>query len=662
MAFPYDGDRCCIAHCFPYTYTDLSCDLRLILDRASRYTGHWKAFPHPDSEAAGVCSSYVQCETLCSSLAGNSCFLLTVTDPSIPMEEKFGAVISARVHPGESNGSWMMRGLMNFLTVPHDVTAQELRRRFVFKLIPMLNADGVVVGNYRCSLLGKDLNRQYQNPNEDAFPELFHTKSVVRMLSKLCKEVIVCDLHGHNRRPEAFMYGCDSGYQRRDPRAPHPRMFSASPEQYLLDRLLPYLLSKQVNSHFSFPDCRFAIQPEKEGSARIVFWRQMRVDHSFTLEASFAGTKRKEYVPFHVHLPSPSDKRKAMGDVIERSADTDDELENTEVKLGSLISSMSNFGEFSTAMDLLASAANEPSDCESSRISSSSDSQAESELDIRPRRLVKKVTYAAKSIQPGGSGTDLTQQRRRRTSKKRRRRRSRKHRRRSPPKDAMPTNQKPVQPSEGYSGKVLLGAPSQFSKAARVSSLTLAAWNFRSLLDNPRSNRSERRTVLVARELARYKVDIAALSETRFSEQGQLEEVGAGYTFFWSGRPKAERRDAGVAFAIRNDIVGRLTGDQFATIISAYAPPITSSDTAKDTFYEDLHVLLATVSMVDKLIALGDFNTRVGTDHAAWQGVLAPYGLRGFGIRFRCGGTPRGGSSRASPLRLLPPPVFLTLS
>nr|VZI38081.1 unnamed protein product [Spirometra erinaceieuropaei] len=73
------------------------------------------------------------------------------------------------------------------------------------------------------------------------------------------------------------------------------------------------------------------------------------------------------------------------------------------------------------------------------------------------------------------------------------------------------------------------------------------------------SNRPERRTALVARELTRYKVDIAALSETRFSEQGQLEVVRAGYTFFWSGRPRAERRDAGVLLAIRNDIVGRLT-------------------------------------------------------------------------------------------------------
>ncbi|VDL93183.1 unnamed protein product [Schistocephalus solidus] len=57
--------------------------------------------------------------------------------------------------------------------------------------------------------------------------------------------------------------------------------------------------------------------------------------------------------------------------------------------------------------------------------------------------------------------------------------------------------------------------------------------------------------------MARYKVDIAALSETRFSEKGQLEEVCGGY-IFWSGRPKAERRDASVAFAIQNDMLGRL--------------------------------------------------------------------------------------------------------
>uniref|UniRef100_A0A183SPL3 Endo/exonuclease/phosphatase domain-containing protein n=1 Tax=Schistocephalus solidus TaxID=70667 RepID=A0A183SPL3_SCHSO len=137
--------------------------------------------------------------------------------------------------------------------------------------------------------------------------------------------------------------------------------------------------------------------------------------------------------------------------------------------------------------------------------------------------------------------------------------------------------------------------------------------NFRSLLDNPWSNRPERRMALVARELARYKLDIATLSETRFSEKGQLDKVGAVYTLFWSGRPKAERCDAGVAFAIRKNLVGHppclpqgindrlmnlrlsLRRDQFATIIMVYTPPMTSSDAVKDEFYEDLHALLATV-------------------------------------------------------------------
>ncbi|VDL94660.1 unnamed protein product [Schistocephalus solidus] len=70
-----------------------------------------------------------------------------------------------------------------------------------------------------------------------------------------------------------------------------------------------------------------------------------------------------------------------------------------------------------------------------------------------------------------------------------------------------------------------------------------------------------------------------------------------------------------------------LRGDQFATIISAYAPPMTSSDAVKDKLYDDLHALLATVPKVDKLIVRGDFNARVGTNHAAWQGMLGPHGL-----------------------------------
>ena len=48
-------------------------------------------------------------------------------------------------------------------------------------------------------------------------------------------------------------------------------------------------------------------------------------------------------------------------------------------------------------------------------------------------------------------------------------------------------------------------------------------------------NRPERMTAIVAHELSRYNTDIAALSETRLAGTGDLAEVGAGYTFFWSG-------------------------------------------------------------------------------------------------------------------------------
>nr|VZI19438.1 unnamed protein product [Spirometra erinaceieuropaei] len=184
-----------------------------------------------------------------------------------------------------------------------------------------------------------------------------------------------------------------------------------------------------------------------------------------------------------------------------------------------------------------------------------------------------------------------------------------------------------------------------FCQTGRVSPLTLAAWNVRSLLDNPRSNRLERRIALVARELARHKVDVNAFNEARFPEQGQLREVSASHIFFCSGRPPAERRKAGVAFAIRNDIVGRLPclpqcisdrlmslhpplrGGEFATIISVDAPPVTSPEAARDKFYKDLHALPVTLSKADKLIVLGDFTARVVINRATWRAVLRPHAL-----------------------------------
>ena len=60
------------------------------------------------------------------------------------------------------------------------------------------------------------------------------------------------------------------------------------------------------------------------------------------------------------------------------------------------------------------------------------------------------------------------------------------------------------------------------------------------MLDKAESNRPQRRSALVAHELSRLNIDIAALSEVRFPDTGSLKEQGAGYTLYWSGKLQAQ--------------------------------------------------------------------------------------------------------------------------
>lgn len=121
-------------------------------------------------------------------LAGNRCEYLTITskdkDPkSLKALAKKGVFISARIHPGESNASWMMKGVIDFL-VSNSPEAKALRDNFVFKIVPILNPDGVINGNYRCSLSGQDLNRRWKNPSRVLHPVVFAVKKFMRTFSK----------------------------------------------------------------------------------------------------------------------------------------------------------------------------------------------------------------------------------------------------------------------------------------------------------------------------------------------------------------------------------------------------------------------------------------------------------------------------------------------
>ena len=210
--FERNDDVCYFAFCHPYTYTDLQNYLyRLQVD--SRRKKHMRK------------------SVLCKTIAGNNCDLLTITAPSRSSDALRARVViflTARVHPGESNASWIMQGMIDFLT-SEAPEAVQLRERYIFKVIPMLNPDGVINGNYRTSLSGVDLNRKWSHPDVNKHPTIFHTKELIRHVKENWQVGLVLDVHGHSRKQGVFFYGCVP--DRKLMRPPSPPYYLAAKDQ-----------------------------------------------------------------------------------------------------------------------------------------------------------------------------------------------------------------------------------------------------------------------------------------------------------------------------------------------------------------------------------------------------------------------------------------------
>ena len=178
-------------------------------------------------------------------------------------------------------------------------------------------------------------------------------------------------------------------------------------------------------------------------------------------------------------------------------------------------------------------------------------------------------------------------------------------------------------PLPGQKNRVCQGIPyCGRNSRNKKAPLTIAEWNIRTLMDAQPQLRPHRRTALVAHELNRYNVDIAALSETRLPGDDSLKEMGEGYTFFWKGYEDNERRIHGVGFAIRSSLLARtnetpigisarlmswripLAKHRFLTLISAYAPTLDTDENQKDIFYETLDRTLAAIPKETKCYSL----------------------------------------------------------
>ena len=145
-------------------------------------------------------------------MCGLNIYQLTLTkrkEVSVKYKKKKVIYIQARLHAAETHGSLIMRNIIRELTQNQDRYDQVLHSHII-KLVPMVNPDGVVIGNSRSSLAGVDLNRRWSNPSSIMHPEVYFLKSTMAKTGQQSGGIIMfCDLHGHNKQMDCFIYGCN---------------------------------------------------------------------------------------------------------------------------------------------------------------------------------------------------------------------------------------------------------------------------------------------------------------------------------------------------------------------------------------------------------------------------------------------------------------------
>lgn len=166
---------------------------------------------------------------------------------------------------------------MNF----ENIHTKVLLDNYIFKIIPMLNPDGVSRGYWRFDTLGENLNRFYKEPTEEQHPTIWAAKNAV-LQDKLKMYV---DFHAHCTKKGFFIFG---------------NTLTDSALQYEA-MMIPKLMS--MNSvNFDFRQCVFSDEKNnikdkkgdsRDGSSRAVIFRETDSNPlTYTFEANYATGHR----------------------------------------------------------------------------------------------------------------------------------------------------------------------------------------------------------------------------------------------------------------------------------------------------------------------------------------------------------------------------------
>eukprot|EP00644_Phytophthora_capsici_P001449 jgi/Phyca11/6237/fgenesh1_pm.PHYCAscaffold_10_\ len=322
--FKFARERVRFAFCYPYTYTRVQEELAA-LDQQFTVPVEL-SLPGIGDTPTTLSKIYYHRELLTRSLEGLRVDLLTISscDGIMPNrrsrqgsalqfdpKQKKLVVISARVHPGETPANFMLDGMLQLLLHPEDESSIALRRHFVFKIIPMLNPDGVCQGFYRTDTRGVNLNRVYEDPQPELAPSVFALKELLMDLvdeyggvgsTSAQENVVYLDLHAHANRRGCFMFGNNH----------LPDLLDASNEAMemaITRQVQTQMYARLVGLHTPFFDymaCLFDKESmtrrdlrdnnnattSRQGSSRVALYRATGLTYVYTIECNYNEGRR----------------------------------------------------------------------------------------------------------------------------------------------------------------------------------------------------------------------------------------------------------------------------------------------------------------------------------------------------------------------------------
>ena len=259
------------ALCFPYTYTTLQEYLyKLSITKTNK--------------------NKIKFSTLNKTVCGNPLDILYISNFSSTQSEinsRQSVIFTARVHPGETSGSYVIESVINNL-LNNSEQSNNLLNKYIFKIVPMLNPDGVIHGHYRNNILGKDLNRMWQEPKDNETPTIYYLKKLI----SINKPFFFCDFHGHSNMPNCALYCCSP------PKKKKNRFYNFSngntKSYHFYEEKVFMKIMEEESKYYQKSGEKYNIQKSKMKSARGVIYNEFNVYFSYALETGLMAKWNKQ--------------------------------------------------------------------------------------------------------------------------------------------------------------------------------------------------------------------------------------------------------------------------------------------------------------------------------------------------------------------------------